>query len=79
MYLPSGELPRVFLSDEEVEELKKVVLCGPQHLPNMMKEVLLVEKYHLDNLPHGKIPFCSLVSTPDLSGACTRGGRVWGK
>ena len=54
-FLSSGELPRVFLSGEEVEELKKVVLCGPQHLPNMMKEVLLFEKYHLDNLPHGKI------------------------
>ena len=45
------------MSDEEIEELKEIVLCGPQKLPNMMKEVVLFEEYHLDNLPHGKMLF----------------------
>ena len=44
----------MFLSDDEIETLKKVVLCGPQCLPNMMKEIVLFEK-HLKNLPHGKV------------------------
>ena len=46
----------MFLSDDEIETLKKVVLCGPQCLPNMMKEIVLFED-HLDDLPigHGKV------------------------
>ena len=40
----------MFLSDDEIETLKEVVLCGPQCLPNMMKEIVLFEN-HLDNLP----------------------------
>ena len=51
----AGELPRVFLSDKEMKKLEEVVLCGPQDLPNMMKEVMLLEDHHMDSLPHGKI------------------------
>ena len=45
----------MFLSDDEIETLKEVVLCGPQRLPNMMKEIVQFEK-HLKDLPHGKAP-----------------------
>ena len=62
MFLPTGELPRVFLSDEEIEELKEVVLCGPQLLPNMMKEVVLFKKYHMGNLSHGKMFYTACCS-----------------
>lgn len=68
MFLPTGELPRVFLSDEEIEELKEVVLCGPQKLPNMMKEVVLFKKYHLASLSHGKMLF--------YTACCSMGGFI---
>ena len=44
-----------------MEKLKKVVLCGPQDLPNMMKEVMLLKDHHLESLPHGKILLDSCV------------------
>ena len=62
--IPADELPWVFLLDEKAEQLKEFVLCGPQHLPNMMKELVLLEERHLDHLQHCKILIvCCVVTT----------------
>jgi hypothetical protein len=42
-------IPNVFLSEEDKEKLKDVILCGPQHLADKMKEVIQLSK-HIDKL-----------------------------
>jgi hypothetical protein len=42
-------IPSIFLSEEEREKLKDVILCGPQHLADKMKELIQPHK-HIDDL-----------------------------
>jgi ankyrin repeat protein/GTPase SAR1 family protein len=42
-------IPNVFLSEEDKEKLKDVILCGPQRLADKMKEVIQLSK-HIDKL-----------------------------
>lgn len=53
--------------DEEAEKLKEVVLCGPQHLPKMMKEVMLLEKFQDPKVEDESLKYlCLLLRAYDL-------------
>jgi hypothetical protein len=55
--LTIGVIPSIFLSEEEREKLKDVILCGPQHLADKMKELIQPHK-HIDDLDAGKFCYC---------------------
>ena len=46
-----GSLPHIFLAgcDEEADLLEEVILCGPNQLPNVMREVVKFRD-HFDKL-----------------------------
>ena len=61
-FLNKAELPQVFLSEEERETLKEVILCGPQLLADIMKELLMFKEKHVDKLDIGGLHWLFIVT-----------------